>query len=135
MQAADRQHEEIGDVRFMVRRALRHVRADAGAGHHDRDRADGAGFGAEAMANALVAVHDRGLPTDHGQHVPFRANLHAGPAADAVRCVDVWMLCSWSVRPQLAAFGRSPRRCLLPMHATDIPRDQNEEDHPKGDVD
>ena len=48
--------------------------------------------GAEAVANAFVAIDDHGFAADHSQNIAFRANQRAGSAADAVIVVDVRVL-------------------------------------------
>src|SRR6267142_861258 len=97
--------EHVGDGRLVLRIQLGHVRADARTGHDDRDRTHGARLGAEAVADALVTIDDRGLARDHGEHVPLRADLDARAAADALRRVDVGVLGARPVGAKLAPLG------------------------------
>jgi hypothetical protein len=44
------------------------------------------------MADALLAVHDRGLAADEGQHIAFRTHIRACATADAVVDIDAGVL-------------------------------------------
>ncbi len=127
--------EEIGDVRFMFRRKLRHVGAHTRTCHDDGDRADGACLGAEAMADAFVAVDDRCLAGEHRQDIAFGAHLDARPTPDAVRRVDVRMLRAGAIRVQIAPLGRGARRGLLAIGAAHVSYNGKEQEQPESDVD
>ena len=69
------------------------------------DGADGASFGADAMADAFVAVDDHGLAADHAENIAFGADHGAGGAADAVIVIDVRVLGLRAVRAKFAFFS------------------------------
>ena len=96
----------FGDAALELGRERRHVGGHARRRHHDLDGADRAGIGAEAMADALVAVDQGRLAADDREHIPFRAGVDAGAAADAPGDVDVRMLGPGPVGSEAGSFGR-----------------------------
>src|SRR5882762_3055650 len=126
--------EHVGHGGLVRGTQLRHVGADVRTRHYDRDRADGTCLGAQAVADALVTVHDRGLARDHGEHVPLRADVHARAAADALRRVDVGVLGARPVGAELAALRGRMRGGLLPIHPPNMADDREEQDQTKRDI-
>ena len=110
----------------MLRSEVGHVRGHAGAGHHHGDGADGASFRAQAVADALVSIHDDGFTGDHRQHVAFRANAGTRAAADAVIRVDVGMLGLGSIGKQLPFFDRFASESVTLLQASKIAGDKEE---------
>ncbi len=83
----------------------RHVPASLEIAQADLDRADRAGVGAAAVADAPQPVDHHRHAADHAEHVAFRAGAHAGAAADAAHRVDEGELGDRAVDAERARLG------------------------------
>src|SRR5581483_61316 len=106
--------EEIGEGSFVFWGECGHVGSHAGGGHHHGDGPDRAGFGAQAVSDAFVTVHDGSFAGEHGEHVAFRADRGTGGAADAVIGINVGVLRPGAVGEKFPSLG-CRLRLLLPL--------------------
>ena len=128
-------HEQVGHVGLELARKTGQVGGDAGVRHHDLDRTHRADFRTEAVADALVAVHDRRLAGDHGQHVALGADFDARSAPDAVRDVDMRVLSPRTLARESGPFRGRHGGPLLPPHASQRGQDRHAHEERERDVD
>ena len=119
--------KEVLHAGFVLLADHRNIRAGAWLGHDHGDSPHRAFFRAQAVADALMAIDDRGFAIDQGQHIAFRTGLHAGAASDAVAVIDPGMLRLGPVGEERPALQRSAHGGFFPLVGS--PVEKKEETH------
>ena len=87
---------------------------------------DRARIGAQAVTDALVAIHNGRLTANHRKNIALRAHRRAGATANALCSIDVRVLGSWTFGEDFAFFRRVTRSQFTLLLGLEVSAQENE---------